>query len=110
MTPQELKAWCKNVWNSPGITQKNHRNRFVMMGDAPAIVRGSSVNLSATFGISKDALKRRRKLATYHPKLRETILAEAKVTMREHPRQDRVLPHYDFGYAPMPSKGPFKWR
>ena len=107
MTPQELKAWCENVWDSPGITQKSHRNRFVMMDDAPAIVPGSPVNLSATFGLSKDALKRRRKLATYHPKLRETILAEAKVTF---PYGPDGYPLYDFGYTPRLGKGPFKWR
>lgn len=108
MTPAELKAWAQEVWQEPGITstdRASRRNRFIEGAPGrPAIVPGATATPSPTFGLSRSALKRRRKLATFHPSKRAAVLAEATVTTTDIEYYNRrtgcheilSLPHYTF--------------
>jgi len=117
MTPAELKAWAQEVWQEPGITstdRASRRNRFIEFGcnDRPFIVPGNTAPLSPTFGLSPSALKRRRKLQTFHPSLKEQVLAEATTitqtgeanvaNKRTGQHETKPLFHYVFTSSPTP--------
>jgi hypothetical protein len=95
-----IKEWCESQWQSKGVFHAANGNVFTMSEDGrPQVRAGHTWQYT-----SKETKRRQKGLATYNPKLREIILAEATVEMRdmkvEKPRKAWEDPKFEI--KPMP--------
>jgi hypothetical protein len=95
-----IKEWAESQWQSKGVIHAANGNVFTLSEDGrPQIKAGHTWQYT-----SKETKRRQKGLATYNPKLREIILAEASREMRdmkvEKPRKAWEDPAYEV--KPMP--------
>ena len=73
----DVKEWAEAKWNAPGVIHAGNGNVFTEENGAIRIKAGGARDY-----VSKEARKWRSQFATYNPKLRDIILAEATATPR----------------------------
>ncbi len=77
MTPQEIKDFADAQWQSKGVRNAANGNVFTEEQGSIRIKAGATREY-----VSKEARKWRSQFATYNPKLRDVILAQAIATPR----------------------------
>ena len=73
----DIKEWAEAKWNAPGVIHAGNGNVFTEENGSLRIKAGGARDY-----VSKEARKWRSQFATYNPKLRDIILAEATATPR----------------------------
>lgn len=81
MTPAEIKAACEAQWNKPGLACADS----YISWELNALKNGiqSRKRTLAPLILSKEQKARRAKLAMYSPKLKDAILAEADMVVKD---------------------------
>ena len=109
-----IKEWAESQWQSKGVIHAANGNVFTEENGSIRIKAGGAREY-----VSKEARRWRSQFATYNPKLRDVILAQAnsemrpmKVPAKSWKEDDKVqpMPHYTWPkeQAPEPVREPRK--
>jgi hypothetical protein len=81
LSAAEIKAQCEALWNKPGVICADSYISWDI-SDNQQYIRWTKRTLTPMI-MSKEQKARRNKLAMYSPKLKDAILAEADMTVKE---------------------------